>query len=101
LTLPRFTNLLAQAEQGRWVTKTIFSTLLGESQLITAFSSECKHPQFPASSLSHLLGKPEAFPLYPIDNILRKSVVVITVPTFNRLQVDLLEIEKAKSMYNS
>jgi len=95
------TNLFAHAEQGRWVTKTIFSTLLGESQLITAFSSEFKQPQFPGSSLSHLLGNPDALPFYPIDNIFRKSVVVITVPTFKRLQVDLLEMEKAKSMYNS
>jgi 4-alpha-glucanotransferase len=48
---------------GMCVTKTYFSMCRGVSQLMTAFSSECRQPQFPASSRSQVLGKPVALPL--------------------------------------
>src|SRR5213594_4111633 len=59
------------------------------------------HPQLPGTAESHLLGKPRAFPLYPIARTFSSTWSVTTVPTCSRTQVERLASSSAMRMYTS
>src|SRR2546425_12306056 len=78
---------LAHIAQGDAVRNTTLSRTL-PGALTSAFISEWIQPQLPGTAESHLLGRPRAFPLYPIASTFSSTWSVTTVPTWRRGEVE-------------
>src|SRR2546427_5180011 len=91
---------LAHIAQGDAVRNTTLSRTL-PGALTKAFISEWIQPQLPGTAESQRLGRPRAFPLYPIASTFSSAWSVTTVPTWSREQVERFASSSAIRMYTS